>query len=80
MVVMGLREQWRRLTGRVEIDDAYFGGEVQGHAELTVAAVFSSPGRGQWTYSADEGPMFRAAIDKAIAISRAPHQQEVALP
>ena len=24
------REQWRQLTGRVEIDDAYLGGEVQG--------------------------------------------------
>jgi transposase-like protein len=30
MRVMGLREQWRRLTGRVEIDDAYLGGAVQG--------------------------------------------------
>jgi transposase-like protein len=30
MQVMTLREQWRRLTGRVEIDDAYLGGEVQG--------------------------------------------------
>jgi transposase-like protein len=30
MEVMALREQWRRLTGRVEIDDAYLGGEVQG--------------------------------------------------
>ena len=28
--VMVLREQWRQLTGRVEIDDAYLGGEVQG--------------------------------------------------
>ena len=23
-------EQWRRLTGRIEIDDAYLGGEIQG--------------------------------------------------
>jgi len=30
MEVMVLREQWRQLTGRVEIDDAYLGGEVQG--------------------------------------------------
>lgn len=30
MHVMVLREQWRQLTGRVEIDDAYLGGEVQG--------------------------------------------------
>ena len=30
------REQWRQLTGRVEIDDAYLGGEVQG----------GKPGRG----------------------------------
>ena len=30
MQVMVDREQWRRLTGRVEIDDAYLGGEVQG--------------------------------------------------
>ena len=30
MQVMTDREQWRRLTGRVEIDDAYLGGEVQG--------------------------------------------------
>src|SRR5436309_2078587 len=30
MEVMFLREQPRRLTGRVEIDDAYLGGEVQG--------------------------------------------------
>ena len=30
MQVMTSREQWRRLTGRVEIDDAYLGGEVQG--------------------------------------------------
>lgn len=30
MQVMLDREQWRRLTGRVEIDDAYLGGEVQG--------------------------------------------------
>ena len=30
MEVMRLREQGRRLTGRVEIDDAYLGGELQG--------------------------------------------------
>ena len=30
MQVMVDREQWRQLTGRVEIDDAYLGGEVQG--------------------------------------------------
>jgi len=30
MQVMLDREQWRRLTGRIEIDDAYLGGEVQG--------------------------------------------------
>ena len=30
MQVMTLREQGRQLTGRVEIDDAYLGGEVQG--------------------------------------------------
>ena len=30
MEVMRLREDSRRLTGRVEIDDAYLGGEVQG--------------------------------------------------
>jgi len=30
MEVMVSREQWRQLTGRVEIDDAYLGGEVQG--------------------------------------------------
>ncbi len=30
MQVMTDREQWRRLTGRVEVDDAYLGGEVQG--------------------------------------------------
>jgi hypothetical protein len=30
MEVMFLREQPRRLTGRVEIDDAYLGGQVQG--------------------------------------------------
>jgi hypothetical protein len=36
MEVMFLREQSRRLTGRVEIDDAYLGGEVQG----------GKPGRG----------------------------------
>ena len=30
MEVMVNQEQWRRLTGRVEIDDAYLGGEVQG--------------------------------------------------
>jgi transposase-like protein len=30
MQVMANREQWRQLTGRVEIDDAYLGGEVQG--------------------------------------------------
>jgi transposase-like protein len=36
MQVMLSREQWRRLTGRVEIDDAYLGGEVQG----------GKPGRG----------------------------------
>lgn len=30
MQLMVDREQWRRLTGRVEIDDAYLGGEVQG--------------------------------------------------
>ncbi len=30
MRVMTLREQWRQLTGRVEIDDAYLGGEVRG--------------------------------------------------
>ena len=30
MQVMTLREQDRQLTGRVEIDDAYLGGEVQG--------------------------------------------------
>jgi transposase-like protein len=30
MQVMVEREQWRQLTGRVEIDDAYLGGEVQG--------------------------------------------------
>jgi transposase-like protein len=28
MDLMGQREQWRQLTGRVEIDDAYLGGEV----------------------------------------------------
>lgn len=36
MEVMLQREQWRQLTGRVEIDDAYLGGEVQG----------GKPGRG----------------------------------
>jgi transposase-like protein len=36
MDLMGQREQWRQLTGRVEIDDAYLGGEVHG----------SKPGRG----------------------------------
>ena len=30
MEVMFVREQPRRLTGRVEIDDAYLGGEVRG--------------------------------------------------
>ncbi len=30
MQVMVDREQWRQLTGRVEIDDAYLGGEVHG--------------------------------------------------
>ena len=30
MQVMVEREQWRQLTGRVEIDDAYLGGEVRG--------------------------------------------------
>lgn len=30
MQVMLNREQWRQLTGRVEIDDAYLGGEIQG--------------------------------------------------
>jgi hypothetical protein len=30
MQVMVVCEQWRQLTGRVEIDDAYLGGEVQG--------------------------------------------------
>ncbi len=30
MEVMVLREQWRQLTGRIEIDDAYLGGEVHG--------------------------------------------------
>jgi hypothetical protein len=30
MQVMLSREQWRQLTGRVEIDDAYLGGQVQG--------------------------------------------------
>lgn len=30
MQVMVDREQWRQLTGRVEIDDAYLGGEIQG--------------------------------------------------
>lgn len=30
MQVMLDREQWRQLTGRVEIDDAYLGGEVHG--------------------------------------------------
>lgn len=30
MEVMRLREQGRQLTGRVEIDDAYLGGEIQG--------------------------------------------------
>ena len=30
MQVMVDREQWRQLTGRIEIDDAYLGGEVQG--------------------------------------------------
>lgn len=30
MQVMADREQWRQLTGRVEIDDAYLGGEVRG--------------------------------------------------
>ena len=30
MQVMVDREQWRQLTGRVEIDDAYLGGEVRG--------------------------------------------------
>lgn len=30
MQVMLSRDKWRRLTGRVEIDDAYLGGEVQG--------------------------------------------------
>jgi len=30
MQVMTLREQWRQLTGRIEIDDSYLGGEVQG--------------------------------------------------
>ncbi len=30
MEVMRLREQDRQLTGRVEIDDAYLGGEIQG--------------------------------------------------
>ena len=30
MHVMTDRERWRQLTGRVEIDDAYLGGEIQG--------------------------------------------------
>ena len=30
MQIMVDREQWRQLTGRVEIDDAYLGGEVHG--------------------------------------------------
>ena len=30
MQVMADREQWRQLAGRVEIDDAYLGGEVRG--------------------------------------------------
>lgn len=30
MQVMADREQWRQLTGRIEIDDAYLGGEVRG--------------------------------------------------
>ncbi len=36
MEVMVAREQWRQLTGRVEIDDAYLGGEMRG----------GTPGRG----------------------------------
>ena len=49
-----------------------------GDAELTVAAVFSKAGRGQWTYTADEGELFHDALDKAIAITRAPGQPEAA--
>jgi hypothetical protein len=36
MDLMSQREQWRQLTGRVEIDDSYLGGQVHG----------SKPGRG----------------------------------
>ena len=30
MQVILTQEQWRQLTGRVEIDNAYLGGEIQG--------------------------------------------------
>ena len=77
-----------RSPGPVPVDlifEAHGAGSViagsisAGGAELTVAAVFSNADRGQWTFSADEGPMFRRALESAIASSRAPRQPEVAL-
>lgn len=47
-------------------------GEIsaQGH-ELTVAAVFARNGFAQWNFGPDEGPQFRARLDKTIAAARA---------
>ncbi len=46
MQLMVDREQWRELTGRVEIDDAYLGGEVRG----------GSPGRARRTRFPSSSP------------------------
>ena len=73
MQVMTLREADRRLSGRVEIDDAYLGGEVQGgkagrgspNKIPFVAAVqtahFSDPGH---PFQRDRGQRFSVIPDR----------------
>lgn len=47
-------------------------GEISAQGrEITVAAVFAHRGFGQWNFASDEGPQFRARLDRAISAARA---------
>jgi len=47
-------------------------GEISAQGrEVTVAAVFARRGFGQWSFDLNQGPQFRARLDKVIAAARA---------
>jgi transposase-like protein len=79
MEVMFLREEPRRLTGRIEIDDAYLGGEIQGgkpgrgspNKVSFVAAVQTTESRQPALMCLSVRPFTKKSIDEFAAKSLA---------